>query len=399
MTMMTFVLLFAPSVTKAGADGDAKKAYEAGDFNRAVTILIEKLRKKNDHQDNIALMETVLPFAFKKAMSQANDYSARGDWDNAFQAYTEIRALADEVSFLPPVMKEVKIDGKKQKQPVTFDVVDVTSELNNARTMAIQKHYDDGVAAQDAGSWKTAAKSFRAVKEYDPTFKDAVGRYDECRDKAIFKVAIMPFDDMSGKSQFGNLGQLITEQVISSAMNSNPEFLRFVTRDYLNQLIAEQGLQQTTTVDPTTATLLGQKIGVQAFVFGKVLSVIPNFPADIEKAGDNTAEIYVAKNQKQAIYARYIMHTRSGSVTIQASYQIIDVEQGNIVSAENMQESADDIATWVTYDGDERAIPQNVLAHQIPPGERPLSPPEMLANDCANKIASMLAGRLVSRFE
>ena len=382
----------------AAPDREAKKAYESGDFDQAARILVEKLRKKSDHQDNIILLETVLPFAFKKGISIAKDYESKGEWDKAVVAYNNVKTLADEVSYMPPVMKETKIDGKKQKQPISFQVVDVTNELNSARQSAIRTHYDDGMAKLQANQWKGAAVEFRLVKQYDPNYQDASARYDECRKKAIFKIAIMPFDDVSGKTQYGNLGPLITERVISTAFNSNPEFLEFVTREYLQQLFAEQGIQQTTAIDPGTATALGRKIGVQAFVFGKILSVISNYPGDIVKTGTNTAEFYVGKGQTRTAYVAYEMGTRSGEVKIQASYQIVDVVKGTIISAETIEETANRTAQWVKFKGDEDAIPHDVKKHHTT-GDVPIDSPEVLANEAATKLAGVLAGRLVSKFE
>jgi len=393
-----FLFPFEPAF--AGPDGDAKKAYDMGNFDNAVKILIEKLRKKNDHQDNINLLETSLALAMKKHISAAQDGEANGNWDIAYNEYLLAKKLGDAVALLPPVQREVQQNGKKVKQPFTFTAENVSEVMAKARTNAIITHYDKGKEYQAAGKFKEAAIEFRGVKKYDPSYQDAASRYDDCRKKATLRIAVMPFENISGKTQFGELGQIAADQIISKALGYAPEFIEFITRDYLGQLLAEQGIQQSSIADQSTATQLGKTGGVHAFIFGKVNSVLINYPPDETKYGNGCDEIYVDKS-KITVCARWCMHTRAGQVKVGASYQIVNVEKGNIMSAESINEDVEDRAQWVTLtpESDQRAVPNEVRKHQIGQGERSIDPPELLVNKAMESLCQNLAGTLVNYFK
>jgi len=397
--VILLVIAVACSSTFAGPDKKAKKAYEAQNFEQAARILVEKLMKKNKHQDNINLMERSLENAFKKGIREAEETERRGDMDNAVAIYRRLKQLGDEVMFLE-VIKEMKIDGKKKKVPYTFEVPDISAKLHELESGAVEGHYVKAVQLQEASSWKEAAISFRHAREYDQNYKDAATRYAECREKAILRIAVMPFEDISGMSKFGTVNLQVTEQVISSALNLQPEFLRFVTRDYLNQLLAEQGMQQSQIMDQTTATSLGKQMGIHAFVFGKILSIVDNYPSETTTTG--VSEAYTYRNKvKIPLRAKWTKYTNRGSVEIRASYQIVGVETGTIMAAETQSNVASQERRWLTYIGDDGAIEADraVLSHNVNPNQHEVDPPQVLAQQAILKLSSSLATKLVAFFD
>ncbi len=396
MSMLFSLLIWQSAI--AGPDGDAKKAYERGDFESAVRILVEKLRKKPDHQDNITMMETSLPFALKKLQGRAETAEAMSNWDEANAAYVYLQKFCETVSNTPPVIREVKKDGKKVKEPTVFEVPNVTPKIAETRDKAITTHYQKGLDYEQSQAWKSAAVEFRLVRGYDPSYQDAATRYTDCRKKAMIRICVMPFENVSGKTEFGDLGTQLTDQIRSKAMNSQPEFLEFVDRAYLNQLLAEQGIQQSTVVDENTATTLGKKVGVQAFIFGKVLSVVPNFPADIVKHGSNSVQVYKDK-QTITLQAQYDIHQREASVAVGASFQAIEVEKGTVLASETVSEDAKFLCKWVLYSGSQEAIPSEVLKDQTDGGEKAAPSREVLVQDAMNKLSGRLASALASKFQ
>lgn len=391
---MVLVPSILPLPVHAGVNDEAKKAYERGDFDGCVSILARELRKKPDHQDNINLMETALPLAYNGHLAAAEEAAERLDWDTATSEYKAIISLRRVLSGVPPVPK--KIEGKKEKTPTTFAVDDVKGDYDRALASAVQMHYDKAVAFESAGQYRSAAIEYRQTRDYDPTFKDAGSKYSTCREKALLKIAVMPFEDKTGKS-YGALGDLLTQQVISSAMGSNPEFLQFVTRDYLQQLLAEQGAGQTGVIDEGSAAKLGKLLGVHAFVFGKLLTVVEDFPADVTEKADNTVEQYQGKDKPPLVFrCTYYLHKRMGKVTVQGSYQVVDVDTGVIKSTSNISKDAGDFVSWVTFTGAEEAVPNDVKKLNM--GERALKPPQALVNEALNDLGKDLASALVAVF-
>ena len=404
ITIVIGMMLLFVSAVFAGTDGTAKKYYENGQYEAAVNRLAEKLRKKDDHQDNINFMEKCLKAAFTSALREAEEFELYGDLDASIDTYTRIRMMADEVSMLT-VRKETKVNGKKRKEPFVFDIVDVTDKLNDLKVVAVENHYQNGLFYEKQSDWRNAAISYRQASNYRKDYKDATSRYETCREKGMIKIAVMPFENKSGKDEFGAMGDFLASQIISSAIDANPEFIRFISREYLDQLLAEQGLQKTDVIDPTSAVEIGKLLGVHAFVFGKIFSIIPDSPKDLrthyQKAG--TIKVY-NKNTKKYMtlpaVCDYTLFERMRSVRVQASYQVIAVETGEIVSSESLSEDRVDGCTWIVVNhGTEQVIPASHKKKVTPGGQRRLAATELMASDAATAMAHKLAQKLVEKYE
>jgi hypothetical protein len=386
-------------ISVAGPNKEAQEAFQSGNFERAVQLLVPELRKKNDHQDNIQLMETVLPLAYNKRLAEAQEAESRNDWDQAYASYQAIVTLNSAIAGLPPVMKETKVNDKKQKGPLTFQQTDVKSAMDAAKKNAIETHYAKGLEFQNSRSFKNAAVEYRQARQYDRNYQDAAARYDSCRAAATLKIAIMPFENKSGKPQLDPYAELLCEQIISNAMNSNPEFLQFVTRDYLAQIMAEQGAGQTGAVDEASAARIGKIAGVHAFVFGKVINSTQNFGAEKKNSGRSTRKVYQNK-QLVEIYGDWVSHELDGNVTLTASYKVVLVETGLIADSKTVTEEAKDKVGWVELTGGVmEAIGDDVRDLNTPGGQRAIKNADELLSECANKLSTELASAFVEAYK
>lgn len=113
---------------------DAKKAYEVGQNDEALRLLVIKLRKDNDHKDAIALFRIVLPLAIDKHQKTAQDNEVRKDWDNAFAEYEALLRISEMISSITP-LEETKVDGKKSKSPSTCLKLMYASRVKMSLTM------------------------------------------------------------------------------------------------------------------------------------------------------------------------------------------------------------------------------------------------------------------------
>ncbi|GEM_PF-1417113 len=420
---------------------DAKKAYEMGQNDEALRLLVIKLRKDNDHKDAIALLKTVISLVIDKHQKTADDYETRKDWDNAFSEYETLVRISDMLSSITP-LEETKIDGKKIKKPIEMPKIDVRAQRENVINNAAETHYLRGVSfMQTVGSsgrtiaefdaarkyipdykdcrdlsaealyrdaadllakkdFKNAVMKFRRCQEYIPGYKDASIQAEQAKQAAIRRIALMPFTNLSGKTQFGEVGQILTDQIISKSIQSQPEFLEFVTREYVEQLLKEQAMGQTAVINENTAANVGKLTGIHAFIFGKVLSITSSFPPETAVNGTSESSVIVSFKPYQTakIYAQYTKHTRQGYVEISGSFQIVDVEKGTIVKSESITDRKIDTAQWVTFTGDENALDNDVMRHNTT-GDRPLEPAEALASKAMESIANALAAKLTQFFQ
>src|ERR1017187_7513782 len=66
VVLVLCIALGLSSPMRADEYGDAKKAYQSGQNEAALSLLLVKLRKDNSHQDAIALYKTVLKLVIDK---------------------------------------------------------------------------------------------------------------------------------------------------------------------------------------------------------------------------------------------------------------------------------------------------------------------------------------------
>jgi len=438
MLCLVFLTISSVHLFPAIQYRDAKKAYTAGNYDKAVTLLAERLRRTPKHKKSIELLLTVLPIAYERHNSAAEDAELRQDWDEAIKEYIAISKLSREIRSLPPVMKP-KTKPPKRVQWPTLDIAvkhrdaiqnaadvhydrgmslmesgkgkEAATEFmtahryipnyKDARTFAAEAHYRKGTEMRGQSNFKEAAVEFRSVAQYVRAYKDASSLYTECREAAIKRVAVMPFENKSGKGHFGAIGELLSDQIISKSLEKNPEFIEFVTRDRLNQLLAEKGQQGYGTIDAGSATQAAKIANVHAFVFGSIQAVTERFPPEQKKGPEtNSAQFLNYSTAKYyTVSAKFWLYNLEGLVEVMATLSIIDGEKGTILKKEQMKASATDLARWVTFTGDERAVPEWAIEGQTPGGQRPIKNAETLVLEAIEKLSSRLSAQLVQFFK
>ena len=75
---------------------------------------------------------------------------------------------------------------------------------------------------------------------------------EKAKTLATRRIGVLPFQNLSGKQQFGEVGQVMAEKIITFAMNSNPEFMEFVTREFVADIMHEQSFGQSGAVSAGT---------------------------------------------------------------------------------------------------------------------------------------------------
>ena len=195
---------------------------------------------------------------------------------------------------------------------------------------------------------------------------------------------------------FGRIGRLVFKAMQNE---KNMEFLEFVTRDKLDMLLKEQNLQSQASLDNQAAAELGKKIGVSAFVVGKVNSVITDYPPESKTNVSNEADIYQGKDKpKRHVTALVTITTRKGKAIVKCSYQIIDVNKGTITKSGAIDKTVESVIQFGRYDGAEDALSQEnrdlcSKEDQFPPNE------ELLVEQAIEDAAAQLAQEITSYYK
>lgn len=434
--VLLVVAALAALPAEAGRYKRAKEAYGEGRFEEAASILVKQVRSHPKDMKSAELLTVVLPLAYEQREEAIEEAKFDGYWDLLVREYRALADLSHGVKTLP------RIIHKKTKTPFEFPTVDVADELRDAIDRAAEHHYlrgldlskrfrgreaadafdaamehipnyrdarilaadalyQEGLRLRDSGEFKNAAIRFRLLRKYDGDYKDALALYEECRVAAIQRICVLPFENLSGKEHLGAMGDILSDQVLAKVMSRDPEFLEFVNRDQMRILLAERGEVEFGTVDAGSAMAASKLAGVDAFLFGKILIVDEQFPQD--EVSDSETATAQARNsttgQDEAITVKFQERTRWGYVDVRATYSVIDGHSGKVLDGNELRERREDLARWITYTGDERALPGWAIQRETPGGERPLRTKQDLALEAIDAISSSVAAALLATFD
>lgn len=118
-----------------GSCYSAKKSYERGNYDQAISLAAKKLRKKPDDQKTIDILVNSWEIANKIDKDDLNRQlnSSNPDWEAIYNIYTRLDNRQRIVMQLP------KLRPSNPQTNVDFEFEDYSLALNNAKQNAIQK--------------------------------------------------------------------------------------------------------------------------------------------------------------------------------------------------------------------------------------------------------------------
>lgn len=392
----------------------AQVSYQANDYEAALRDTVMALKHKPNYEKAQNFVSTFFNAAVEARQRKIKTLESTSDrfrWDGIVAEYKGLVEINSLVRNLPPLIH------KKTKQGITFETQDYSVPLRQASEHAAETHYQEGIRIADSGgdveTQKRAAKEFKAVEQFVPGYKDAEIRYEQSRSAGVKRMAILTFEDKSGKAhRYGGLSDTITDEIISVVLTdtSATEFLQIVSRGQLTRIMEEQNLGFTGRFDEKTVAGIGEVAGVHELVIGQITNILYR-PPNPETSNFNRrktvrrqtgTERYVDKNGKTQTRRKYadvpvsarVTHYQVGSeATIVGSYRIIDVKTANIKAVKKFDVKQEFGAEWAAFSGDQDALHSvDITLHNK--GEKEPPSEEQMVLDVANKLAGQLAEEL-----
>jgi len=386
----------------------AEKNLQTSNYDIAFKQCLQSLKLKPDYEKSQLLMQDIFRVVvdyhennIKKLLSSSTKFK----YDQIVREYNALISINGDIRTLPTLR------NKKTQAEIKFKTKDYSADLINAQKLAAEAHYQEGDRLSKINtldSQKSAAKQFKKAQEYITGYRDSADRYQICRKAGIKRIAIIPFENKSGKNKYGAIGEMISDQVISTIMSNQDamEFLEIISRGQLNQVMQEQKLGLTGMIDQQTAIEIGKILGVHELVTGKITQIAYTAPRTASSSFNETKEVVVGyktvydekgKKKEEAqwgkVSALIEKHVKTASASINGSYNIIEVSSAKIKRSKSFRGHYAYYYEWGGFRGDERALSRSsrILCSKtesFPPGAEEMV--NYAANDLINRLATTL---------
>ena len=326
------LILFALGSLLGCASG--KKALKKGDYDKAVTQAINRLRSNDDHKKALATLKKGYRYAVEMHISNVNRAKASNDplkWEAVAGNYQQINYLADQILRCPGCRDVVP-------NPVRYD-----SELSSAKQKAAEVRYDLGVEAlkykKNRDKAIEAHQHFLAVRDFVPRYKDVEEKLQEAIYYATLRVVVEPIPAptrmYSLKHEF--FVNKINEYLHNANINDyvqfyTPEEAKAAKLEYVDHVI---------------------RMEFDQFNLGNVYS-----SKDTREVSRDS--VVIATKNGEDIYgtvkAKLTIHQKAITGTGLLDFKVLDNDRNKVITQEKFPSEYTWSIRWASFNGDERAL-------------------------------------------
>lgn len=264
------------------------------------------------------------------------------------EMYNEATALLDD-------------DQYEEAQRIFKEISTLDSNYRDANALSSVAYseplYIQGKVALDNGAYRMAYDYFGQILSRTKNYKDTRALQQEAVEKGRVTVALVPFENVTNEA---HIEKRISAYVLEELSKVPDPFLRFVDRSDMDQILQEQQLSVSGAINDETATVVGELVGAQAILTGKVLAY-KQLNGRIQRHQMNGYEGYQVKKKSPETGAEYIVtqykpvkynqYTGSSSVVLTFQYKLLSLETGEVMLSQLMEREAKDDINYATYDG------------------------------------------------
>lgn len=375
----------------------AETMYRKGNYEAAAFYAVESLKLKPDYRKAQITLKETWPKAVLERSERVMLLRERQDdekWEALLGEYLALEKLNNGIRSLPP------LTDPETGLRINFDLRDYSSQISEAKENTAASYYQKGMHQSRMDTSKAgqriAAEYFKKAMNILPNYLDSAARYETARQNAVTRIAILPFEDKSGTmKRYGSVPDILGDMIISDLMQQGDklDYTELITRDRIDQVIQEQQLGTSGLIDENSAATIGHLLGAHAILSGNVLQINHESPRTINREQVAKAEIEEeGKDEPIKISCTYTKFTRSCGFQILASYTLLDVSSGKILTHKSFNPSYDWEDSWARIvDGDDRALSAEEL--ELVKKPEPLPPS---ATNMFNRVLQNLSREIVN---
>lgn len=322
----------------AGCAGPTKLAeksqqkLESGDMWRAWQLAVRALER-----------EPLNPTA--KSAAAAAGHAIATDWERRIAALASVDSLraADQV------LEYASFRGDAARY-VTVDVSPTWPARDKAlRNMAARTWYADGARAAANKRPKAAYDAFVTCERYVTPYRDATKRRDAAYDRAVTRIAVVPFASPSDPE----MGAAVAEQWRDAiAQQMQPPAARFTRVLGSDAITAKMTVAQLGRLSREEAVKLGRKAGADRVVWGTLGGLESETKLLFFK--ESVARRIVTKNSEGQSVTRWVsvpieVVARVRDVNVTADVEVLSTESGASLSHRRIPRSTSARVVWTSY--------------------------------------------------
>ncbi len=357
--MQRFLPILLTLIVALSACKATKRAYQQGDYDRAVMNSVDRLRRSPNNKKSRETLKKAYPALLNYYLEKISQAKLSPDplrWEEIMAHYGTLNQAHDEIIRSPAARRVIP-------RPQYF-----ASEFQAARRNAAEAHYALGeremgrAADGDRIAAQEAYHHFERAEELRPGWRDTREQMDHARESATLFVEIEPIPIHAQALQLSN--EFFQNQVIEYAASANlGEFVYFYPAG------RSRGRQP----DHVLRMSFDDFVVGQAYVKETVRerrrdSVV----IDEVQRGDSVRPIYGTVEAQVHQFEKKV--TSTGLLDL----RVIDARSGRVLSQRKFPGTHHWVDRWGYFNGDKRALSEEDKAFTRRRRESPVPPPQQL---------------------
>lgn len=329
------------------------KAFKKGNYYDATIKAVKQLRNNPDSKNALEVVQKSYPMALDYEKQRIKELTISNQPDKFFnisETYTRLNNLADEIARCPAALEVLK--------PVVY----FHTQQKKAEELAWDEQYNAAQHLMDSGNYmdaRLAAKRLEWIKEKNPNYKNLPEVLAEAYDLGTLKTLV----------------KLKPELHKNYDINSYVFYDRLL--DYLNKNIKRNFIQFYDTDLAKKIRLHPNEIlSIQFldFTIGQMTERESEneYESDSLSVGTYTDNDGNEHNAYGTVKATVYSNEQELPSKALMEITITDASTNEILATQKFQSEYRWTNRWVTFNGDKRAVPDNLLEltkrkHQVPP--------------------------------
>ncbi|MEQ9377464.1 MAG: hypothetical protein RIG68_19910 [Imperialibacter sp.] len=333
------LLIISGTIALLSGCASGKKALQKGDYEKAVTQAINRLRSNDGQKKAKATLANAYKYALESHLGNIKTARASNDimkWEVIARNYQYINFLADEIQRCPGCRQVVP-------KPSRYD-----AELTDAKNKAAEVHYNLGVEALRKKDQRIKAieahQHFQAAQALAPRFKDVEEKLEESLYFATLRVVVEPIPSPSRMFEIRHefFVNKINEYLHNNMIN---QYVRFFTPGEVNS-------QKLDYVDHIIT------MEFDRFNLGNIYS--NKTTTDVSRDS-----VVIATRNNEKIYgtvkAKLTTNEKAITGTGVLDFKVFDNGLKKVLTQEKFPSEYTWAIRWASFNGDERALSDEEL--------------------------------------